>query len=78
MLFPPPGDLPNPGIEPTSLMSPALAGGFQCPLVSPRVNQRKLQKGNLPLELSDFPSCLLAVLPQGNGVFAKGSGFAHH
>ena len=25
---PPPGDLPGPGIEPTSLMSPALAGGF--------------------------------------------------
>ena len=25
---PPPGDLPKPGIEPTSLMSPALAGGF--------------------------------------------------
>ena len=25
---PPPGDLPNPGIERTSLMSPALAGGF--------------------------------------------------
>ena len=25
---PPPGDLPNPGIEPVSLMSPALAGGF--------------------------------------------------
>ena len=25
---PPPGDLPNPGIEPMSLMSPALAGGF--------------------------------------------------
>ena len=25
---PPPGDLPYPGIEPTSLMSPALAGGF--------------------------------------------------
>ena len=24
----PPGDLPNPGIEPTSLISPALAGGF--------------------------------------------------
>ena len=23
--FPPPGDLPNPGIEPTSLVSPALA-----------------------------------------------------
>ena len=26
--FPPPGDLPNPGIEPTSLMSPASAGGL--------------------------------------------------
>ncbi|ELR46456.1 hypothetical protein M91_05097, partial [Bos mutus] len=26
--FPPPGDLPNPGIEPMSLVSPALASGF--------------------------------------------------
>ena len=26
--FPPSGDLPDPGIEPTSLMSPPLAGGF--------------------------------------------------
>ena len=26
--FSPPGDLPEPGIKPTSLMSPALAGGF--------------------------------------------------
>ena len=26
--FPPPGDLPNPGIKPTSLVSPSLAGGF--------------------------------------------------
>ena len=26
--MPPPGDLPNPGIKPTSLTSPALAGGF--------------------------------------------------
>jgi len=26
--FPPPGDLPNPGIEPISPVSPALAGGF--------------------------------------------------
>ena len=25
---PPPGDLPDPGIEPESLMSPALAGGL--------------------------------------------------
>ena len=26
--FPPPGDLPDPGIEPASLESPALAGRF--------------------------------------------------
>ena len=26
--FPPPGDLPDPGIEPVSSVSPALAGGF--------------------------------------------------
>ena len=26
--FPPPGDLPDPGIEPVSLASPALAGEF--------------------------------------------------
>ena len=26
--FPPPEDLPDPGMEPMSLMSPALAGGF--------------------------------------------------
>ena len=25
---PPPGDISNPGIEPASIMSPALAGGF--------------------------------------------------
>ena len=26
--FPSPGDLPNPGIKPTSLTAPALVGGF--------------------------------------------------
>ena len=31
LLFPSPGDLPNPGIEPMSLTSPALAGGFFAP-----------------------------------------------
>ena len=28
LLFPSPGDLPDPGIEPESLLSPAFAGGF--------------------------------------------------
>ena len=29
--FAPPGDLPDPGIDPASLMFPALAGGFLPP-----------------------------------------------
>ena len=33
--FPPPGNLPDPGIEPMSLMSPALAGGFST--ISPMI-----------------------------------------
>ena len=37
MPFPPPGDLPNPGIELVFLMSPALAGGFFLPLVPPGI-----------------------------------------
>ena len=28
LLFPPPGDLPSPGIQPVSLACPALAGRF--------------------------------------------------
>ena len=33
--FPPPGDLPDPGIKPTSLVSPALVGWSSLPLVPP-------------------------------------------
>ena len=35
---PPPGDLPDPGIKPSSILSPALAGGFfttKCHLGNP-------------------------------------------
>ena len=39
---PPPGDLPDPGIEPMSLTSPALAGGFftTCATGKPREHDR--------------------------------------
>ena len=33
--YPPPGDLPDSGIEPVSLMSPTLATGESLPLASP-------------------------------------------
>ena len=35
--FTTPGDLPDPGIEPTSLTSPALAGGFSTTSVTQEV-----------------------------------------
>ena len=45
---PPPGDLPNPEIEPASLMPPTLAGGFfttsitweVCDMSKPNINHR--------------------------------------
>ena len=53
--FPPPGDLPNPGVEPISLASPALAGRFFTtvppgkPVVTmrqPEITQPSSQSGN--------------------------------
>ena len=35
LLFPTPGDLPDPGIKPGSVRSPALAGRFFLPLAPP-------------------------------------------
>ena len=47
--FPPPGDLPNPGTEPTSLASPAVEGGFftTAPLGKPLVSWPGLEPGTL-------------------------------
>ena len=42
--FPSPGDLPDPGIKPTSLASPALAGN-SLPLAPPRIHHVKCQAG---------------------------------
>ena len=47
LLLPPPGDLPNPGIKPTSPVAPALAGRLFTtePMGSPR---RKYTKRKIP------------------------------
>ena len=42
--FPPPGDLPDPGIEPTFLMSPALIGEFFTTGATWEVPDRKIRK----------------------------------
>ena len=55
--FPPPGDLPNPGIKPESLASPALAGGFFTTAPPGNPNQ------NIPgLKTFDTSHCLLKKL----------------
>ena len=54
--MPSPEDLPDPGTEPTSLVSPALAGGFFMikPQGKPKINYTSIKK----LKLRDFPGGL--------------------
>ena len=54
LLCPPPGDLPNPGIEPESLMSPALAGRF--------FTTSHLGNPDLWVTPCKFPSLLLSLV----------------
>ena len=66
LLFPPTGDLPNPRIKPSSLVSPALADGHWCQLEKPsgdkgettirKAFQRKLPDLNRKLS-SWIPGC---------------------
>ena len=51
--FPPPGDLPEPGIEPTSLMFPSLACGFFTTSATWKAQNTYILMPNwLPTELS--------------------------
>ncbi|KAI4536980.1 hypothetical protein MG293_013183 [Ovis ammon polii] len=60
-LFPPPGDLPGQEIESTSLVSPALAGGFFT-YVSPRKPKLNAHFCQLFLEKA-LENCMTVVLP---------------
>ena len=60
---PPPGDLPDPGIEPVSLASPALAGGFfttsttwETPIIYIHVYNDLLLHGKLPQNFCSWNS----------------------
>ena len=62
--FPPPGDLPDPGIEPVSLVPPALAGGFFTtvplgkPLLSRVCQLSRMEIGTSALSrLQNYPGC---------------------
>ena len=53
------GDLPNPGIEPTSLMSPALAGGFFTTNSTWTPQQKEFPWANgLPCAITHLPICI--------------------
>ena len=60
---PPSGDLPDPGIEPKSLKSPALAGGFFTtsatwkPVSPPPTPGHKLPKNKMSSSYHPFPPC---------------------
>ena len=57
--FPTLGDLPNPGIEPVSLVSPALAGGFFTTSTTWEAHHQLMGMKARPLFLLDFPSSVL-------------------
>ena len=62
---PSPGDLPNPGIKPTSLMSPALAGGFSWG-IQPNKKKTWPTRGNkvmAPLVQSE-ELCRVSIAPE--------------
>ena len=53
--FAPPGDLPDPGIEPMSLASPALAGSFTAePLGKPYRDLERLNKKRLKVKVKSL------------------------
>ena len=59
--FPPPGDLSNPGIEPMSLTSPALAGGFFTPSATWARSQKIL---NVFCSAVNLPLCATHPFPE--------------
>ena len=66
--FPPPGDLPDPGIEPASFEFPALAGGFFT-TEPPRKLQIITPKGvgRTSCLFINFPSALMGFLDSSVG-----------
>ena len=59
LLFPSPGNLPNPGIEPGSLTSPALADGFF-------TTSESLPEGGLNWGLGEDPCWNAFLVPKSN------------
>ena len=70
LLFPPPGDLPHPGIEPASLASPALARGFFTSgatreALSTRKEPHKRNELGSRQSMSSSPAAHTTLVPKG-------------
>ena len=75
--FPPPGDLPNPRIEPLSLLSPALAGRFFTTVPSGKPGVTKNGKDTLPT-IKQNTSILLKIFTCSTAhTFEKEMSFNH-
>ena len=61
LLFPSPGDLPDPGIEPMSLASPALAGRFFIPQPSENPQVSLLKPILFPVSILDRFIILISI-----------------
>ena len=70
--FPSPGDLPDPGIKPASLMSPALAGGFFTTSTTWEAPVRGRARIEIQPELTVF-----TMLPYRNSVTSRPHTLGH-
>ena len=67
---PPPGDLPHPGIKPTSLLSPALAGGLFTTRATGEA-QLQIMLGHKLLKVLWFKQTVAVLRKAGNGPLQK-------
>ena len=68
---PPPGDLPNPGIKPTSLMSPALAGEFFTTRASCVAWEKEKKKGREGRGGEDIDGSLGVIFGERGKIFKE-------
>ena len=68
--LPPPGNLPDPGIRPTSLVSPALAGGFFT-VEPPGKPQTSVQDQAISSRLQYFKMLMEKMFYRGENSYAE-------
>ena len=72
---PPPGDFPNPGIEPSSLKSPAMVGRFSTTSAASEAQRKCWDEKMLRFAAKRFVYKAAKHAEQVSGVLAQGQGF---